>query len=270
MKSLPSWKSSAIALVSFTLGALVAPALWKTQAAVLGQVRQPESNGRSSSTTASKDEDYPGKTRAGLRDEKKKPAEPRVSFPLSTVSTLIKRRLEGSDLDGIISEIDEVLVLLGATPRETEAINELLKQAESELKAEEPEHIKVSKPSDFEILIDKGDMTSSAAAVAQKTKNGIRSILPPDLSEALVSSIWWDNLYPIEKSGIHLSIVRKVTGELQMTGKSDRCVVIAKLDRKFEDGMPIPADQLPSMEEWKPYLKDLTLLPQDGSLEMAK
>ena len=94
MKSHPLLISAAIALISFALGVAFTPA-WRNSEKGEGKVAEPHSPKSSYRSATESSPDAPEETnthsRVARRDEKKKPAEPRVTLPLATVAEMIRK-----------------------------------------------------------------------------------------------------------------------------------------------------------------------------------
>ena len=265
MKSRQIWIIAGTAIVSFALGLIVAPSLRKPAAGSVAAIRQTKSNGRSASAIGSGDaEEFPGRTRTGATDEKKKPSEPRISIPITTVPKIIREQQASSRFNFLGSGMEKVLPLLGASELEANDIKTLLKRVESEILTEEKKHLNVIQADETQIRLDNSTMKDFSAGIVQRTQDGIRSILPADLAEVLISSFTWDQFYPTDELYFPtLNITRSRAG--QMTARaSDIGVGFGyPVDPKFtDDGTPIPADQV-FPDRWKPFLKGLTLLPQN-------
>jgi hypothetical protein len=77
-------------------------------------------------------EETTGRTRVAKRDEKKKPSEPRISLPLTTIAEMIREKSKSDfEFRDLQEEMENSLTLLGASEREKNDVLELLKKTES-------------------------------------------------------------------------------------------------------------------------------------------
>ncbi|MES2921852.1 MAG: hypothetical protein V4819_09905 [Verrucomicrobiota bacterium] len=264
MKSRQIWITAGTALISFALGVAFAPS-WKKSAGEPATVtREGKSSGRSFSSTLPKGgEETAARTRVSKREEKKKPAEPRISVPVSSVAKTLKGLQFNSDIMAPFNGIDRAFPFLGATEAEEAEIKTSLKRAKDELLAAEKRLIKVIQTDQTQIRMDNSSMRDVAQSVAQQVQTDIRSNLPGDTAEILISSINWEQFYPTdEKNFPTLSIIRQSSSRIsamEMIGGGGHG---GQVHGFADDGTPIPADQVFN-DRWKPFLKGLTLLPQN-------
>ena len=161
--------------------------------------------------------------------------------------------------------MEQSLTLLGASEREKNDVLDLLKKTESEIHAEEKKRLKVVQTEDTVIRLDNRSMEAFSKTLAPKIQEGIRASLPADLADVLISSSHWDQLYPTgENSFPTFTISRDSKGNMIANIQQASRGTGMSLASGFEnDGKPIPADQVFHEEQWKPFLKGLTLLPKD-------
>jgi len=206
------------------------------------------------------------RTRAHERVENKKPKEPRVSIPLRTLVDGVRKNAFSScsGFDRLEYAMERALSLMGATDREKEELKTLVKNSESEMLAAEKTHIKLGAVTSDKIQMDMSAMRGPAGEIAGRTKDGIRAALPPDLAEALISAINWDDYYPTdEKSFTFLEITRKPSGKLIAWERQDSGGTGYGVNEEFkDDGTFLPADRI-FPDRWKPFLKGVTILPKD-------
>lgn len=264
MKSRQIRITAATAIVSFVLGIAFASSWRKPDAGSVAGNRQTKPGDRSPSANLPDNaEEIPGRTRVGKREEKKKPSEPRISVPLSLVAKSLKGQHIDPNIMAPFNGIDKALPILGATEAQETEIKNSLRKAKDEILVAEKTQIKVIQADDTQIRLDNSAMKSLADSVTRRFQDDIRATLPSDTAELMISSIDWDRFYPTdEKSYPRLHIVRSTSG--QMSGW------VTIVDSSFgnpvhgfgDDGTPIPADQVFD-DRWKPFLKGLTLLPQN-------
>jgi hypothetical protein len=266
MKSRQQWITAGTAVVSFALGAVLAPTLRKSVniSASESQVTRSSARPPSESQADNPKEGTP-RPRLGNREEKKKNTEPRISIPLASVAKVIREQRYSSHFSRLDYQMARALPLLGATEQETSDIKTLLKQAESDIYAAEKTHLKAIQTDASQIQLDNSSMKSVSKVIAQKTQDGIRSSLPPDLAEVLISSVDWNEIYPTdEKSYPTLTITRSTSGKMTVWIRDSDSGTGYPIDPKFaDDGTAIPADEALPDDRWRPFLKGLTLLPQN-------
>lgn len=264
MKSRQLWITLGTAVVSFVLGLTLAPGLRKPEATPASELSVAKSGARNPSGSQADNTDAAAtRTRLGSRVEKKKNSEPRISIPLSAVEKTLNSLGFDSNIMAPYNGIDRTLAILGATETESTEIRNSLKRAKDDLHAAEKKLIKVIQTDETEIRMDNSALRDIATSVSQQLQTDIRSNLPTDTAEALISNIKWDQFYPTdEKSFPTLFISRSISGRL------NNWVMIrgggsGDLIQNFaNDGNPIPADQVYN-DRWKPLLKGLTLLPRN-------
>lgn len=264
MKFRQIWITAGIAFISFALGAVFAPSWRKSVGERLSSTREGKSTGRSFSTSLPEDDaETATRTRAGKREDKKKPAEARISVPVSSLMKTIKGLQFNSDIMANFNGIDRAFPFLGATEAEEAEIKASLKRAKDELQAAEKRLVKVVQTDQTEIRMDNSAMRDIADSISQRLQTDIRSNLPGDTAEILISSINWEQFYPTdEKNFPTLSIIRQTSSRMaamEMIGGGGHG---GQVHNFADDGTPIPADQVFD-DRWKPLLKGLTLLPQN-------
>lgn len=265
MKSPQIRITAGTAVVSFLLGIAAAPSIRKSETAAVSATQTTKSKERHSSETMSCDPTPASRTRTGIRDEKKKPTEPRISIPLKIIAEVLKEQHGLSGFKYMSYRMEKSLPLLGVSDQEKQEVLALLKQAESEIYAAEKQQLKVIQSDDTQIRLDNSSMGPASNAIAERIQNGIRSTLSTDLAEILISSVKWDEFYPTDaKSYPTLNITRSTSGKMMAWAHESSGGTGHQVDLKFaDDGTPIPADEVFPDDRWKPFLKGLTLLPQN-------
>ena len=266
MKSRQLWITVGTAVISFVLGVAFASSSRKSETGSAASTRDGKFGGGGFSYSQPEDrQEMEARTRIGKREERKKPSEPRISLPLASVANVIREQRFSSSFNRLDYEMAKALPLLGATEQETSDIKALLKQTESEIYAAEKTHLKAIQTDATQIRLDSSSMESATKAIAQKTRDAIRSILPTDLGEVLISSVDWNQFYPTdEKSYPTLNITRSTSGKMMGWVRDASIGQGYSIDPKFaDDGTPIPAEEAFVDERWNSFLKGLTLLPQN-------
>lgn len=268
MKQHLVWTHVGTAIISFALGWLLTTKSSPSQSRSANSSRSGKpGHSISSSNQAGASEETTGRTRMATRDEKKKSSEPRISLPTSTIADVIRgEKIRYShDLQNFQREMEQSLNLLGVSEREKNDVLELLKKTESEIRAAEKKLLKVVQTDDTVIRLDNRAMEAFSKTIAPKIQEGIRASLPADLADVLISSSHWDQLYPTgEASFPTFTIARDPKGNMMAKFQQASSGAGTSLASGFEDdGKPIPADQVFHEEHWKPFLKGLTLIPQD-------
>ncbi|MES2659853.1 MAG: hypothetical protein V4689_14635 [Verrucomicrobiota bacterium] len=204
------------------------------------------------------------RSRAGKRDEKKKDTEPEISIPMSTVKKLLENQHFSSDFMYLSSVLEKNLPYLGATEAETAKLMNSFKRAQDELLAGEAKFLKVIQTDGTQIQLDISAMGPVCASAIQQFQNDIRSTLSGDAAELLISSINWNQFYPVDKeSSPVLKMIRRTSGEVMGTVAIGDIVKWYRIyGNVADDGTPIPADQ-GFEDRWKLHLKGLTLQPQN-------
>lgn len=264
MKSRQIWIITGTAIVSFALGVAFALSWKKPANEPISAISKEKSSGRrSSSSLPEAGEDPATRTRVSKRDEKKKTTEARISVPVSSVAKTLKGLQFNSNIMATFNGIDRAFPFLGATEAEEAEIKASLKRAKEELLAAEKTLIKVVQTDQSQIRMDNSAMREITESVSQRLQTDIRSNLPSDTSEILISSINWEQFYPTdEKNFPTLLIIRQTSSRMsamEMIGGGGHG---GQIHNFADDGTPIPADQIFD-DRWKPFLKGLTLLPQN-------
>ncbi len=262
-----AWTHTSTATVSFALGwALTLKWNPSQDHSVTGTQSANFKTSISTSSQADASEETTVRTRVAKRDETKKPSEPSVSLPLTTIAGMIREKSKGDfDFQKLQDGMKNSLTLFGATERETNDIHKLLKDISSEISAEGIKLIKPIQVNESEIHLDNRAMEPFSKTIAPKIQEGIRASLSADLADVLISSTQWDKLYPTgEKSFPVLTITRQPNGKIFASFRQPRSSMSVSIDSKFlDDGTPIPVDELFSGWFPKPFLKGFTLLPKD-------
>jgi hypothetical protein len=262
MKTRQLWIIAGVAVIGFTLGSALAPSWQRPGRAVTSATGTGNFSHHLSGTNP--DGEIPTRTRAGLREEDKKPREPRIPIPLQTVADIVTNQLRTSDIWHLSGNMRNALKTIDATEREQTEVMTLIDRMESDMETAERKHLKLHEANDTKIVLDNRAMRNSYREISLRTQDGIRSALPPDLAEILNNSIRWDALYPISNDHLPtLFIQRTISGRMAAWVTSAAAARRDYLDPEFnDDGTPIPADQVFD-DRWKPHLKGLTLLPQN-------
>ena len=264
MKSRQIWIIVGTAIASFALGVASAPTLRKAEAVL--EIRPSKSTGRSPSGSLSeRAEEIITRTRVGMRDGKTKTAEPRITLPLKTLADILKEQQWSAQIQYTGLRVEKALPLLGVSEQETTETLALFKRLEDNVYAEEKKHLKVFSADETQIRLDNRTMADPFRIFAQQTKDGIRAILPADKADILISSVRWDEMYMTnERAFPTLTIERSSSGRMTAWVRDGNGGNGYTVDAKFaDDGTPIPADEVFKDDRWEPYLKGLTLLPQN-------
>ncbi len=269
MKSRQLWIVAATALVSFLLGVAVAPA-WKnsvSEAAPQQQSGKSHDRRNFSSRPLDGSEEPINRILTVRREDKKKTGDRSISIPLSTIAETIKKHmiLAHSNFRNLADGMDDPLSRLGVSPEEKQAIAALIKQTESEIYAEEKKQGKMVQINNSTMRLDISSMAPFMEVASQRIQDGIRSRLPANLADTLISSCNWKMFYPTDEGNYPtFEIVREKSGKMQGRVTYTSGSTEYGIDPKFaDDGTPIPAEEAFNDDRWKPFLKGLTLLPQD-------
>jgi hypothetical protein len=254
-----------IALVSFAAGTLVNRSSEESVAMADVTVSPQTSKSRSASAVAfgnSMEAENPSR-RTG-REITKTPTEPQISIPLSNLTQTLQDLLKYSDFDSLDGNVAKALLLLGVPQSERDAIHAMLLKVVSEAYAQEKICLKAVQISETEIKIDHKPMEAYSKTIQPQIQDGIRSLLRADLADALISSIKWDRVYPVNaESDPTFSITRstshRLTAWVHHTSGHGHGISAEFAD----DGIPIPADRAFTENRWRPLLKGLTLLPRN-------
>lgn len=264
MKTRQIWILAGTAVISFALGIAFASSFKKPAKEPVSAIREGKSSGGSfSSSSSEREEETATRTRVGRREEKKKTSEARISVPVSSVAKIIKGLQFDSNIMAPFNGVDRAFPFLGVTETEDAELKASLKRSKDELLAAEKRFIKVHQTDQNQIQMDNRSMRDVAEAVSQRLQTDIRSNLPSDTAEILISSINWEQFYATDaKNFPTLTIIRQTSSRItamEMIGGGGHGTQVLNF---ADDGTPIPADQVFD-DRWKPFLKGLTLLPQD-------
>ncbi len=187
--------------------------------------------------------------------------------------------LEASIRRGRDEQISRTLGLLGASTEECGAVISALDQANKDLQAAERKQIKVVSASGTGVTLDLSGMTKPAAEIIARTRESVRSALPPNIGELTVEAIDWETLYfngaadpmPVnqaastdgtDSSRANFTIERS-DGKITTHFTNGSSTTKGEIPADFpDDGTPLPADELFG-ERWAPYLKGVMLSPVD-------
>ena len=260
------WTQAATATVSFALCWVLTPKSAPSQGAAATAQSVHSGSSISSSSQSDASAETIVRTRVATRDEKKTPAEPRVSLPLATIAGMIREKSKDNfDFCSLRDGMKNSLSLLGVSDREKSDVLELLKNVEAEIHAEEKNLIRVVQIDASEIRLDNQAMEGFSKTIAPKIQDGIRASLPADLAEVLISSTEWDRIYPTGEDNFPVfTITRAHNGGLKANMYQSARGFKIGIEPKFkDDGTPIPVNEAFRGERLNPLLKGLTLLPKD-------
>jgi hypothetical protein len=181
------------------------------------------------------------------------------------VARIVKEQQVFTGLKYLSTGVEKALPLLGASEQEAADVLALINRLESEIYAEEKKHLKIFEADGTVIRFDNSSMKVPVQAISQRTQDGIRAILPAELSEVLISSVSWQKLYMTNEASFPtLNIERSSSGRMTAWARDANGGSGDTVDPKFkDDGTPIPAAEVFKDDRWKPFLKGLTLLPQN-------
>ena len=185
--------------------------------------------------------------------------------PVASVVEILKTGyFANCDFKQMIDQMGSALSLLRATDQQREQVMECLMLTENEVYAAERQHLKPVVGAG-EITFDASVMAGPIDGIIERTKENLKAILPSDSGQALVSAIDWSQFYfsgHEPSKAISLRVYQDATGSsLRASESAPWGGVDTFLNQNFKnDGTPIPADQVFS-DRWKPFLKDVTLLP---------
>ena len=191
-----------------------------------------------------------------------KPRELRVSIPIkSVIEILQKGQFSYGDFEKMERLMNEALTLLGATEGEREKIFGLLGRTKWELYAAERQNLKAI-VSDVGVTFEMESMYSAAATIVERMQQDMRTVLPSDLAEALITSINWQRFYYNSSSALkapELRIVLRSDGLVtSITSPGD--TRFARVSGYPDDGSAIPAAEV-FPERWVPFLSGVSLVP---------
>ncbi|MEI6175912.1 MAG: hypothetical protein WCS43_03390 [Verrucomicrobiota bacterium] len=257
-------------ILGLALGLALAPSLSNPGNEIVSESSTRNLKNNSSTDTGNTASTEGGKittrTRTRDRGEDRKPKEQRVSIPLKTLVRVLKdgEFNSSSNFNRLYFSMEKALTLLGTTEGEREEITNLVKKSESEILAAEKNHLKLGEVTADLIRMDMSGMRGPAEEIARQTQDGMRTALPADLAEAIISAIKWEDFYPVDdKAFTRLEITRGRTGKLMVWEKSANGGMGHQADAEFkDDGTPLPADRI-FPDRWKPFLKGVTILPKD-------
>ena len=243
-------------------GAVAAGSPGKSRAAASGEAV----SGASSAST--------GPARRGETGSKTSPAErqaaavPRVSLPLkSVVESLGNAQFGSVNFESLRYRLGDALNLLGVDKAGQEAVIALQKDIETRMKAEEKQRVKVKEVTETAVVLDHSGMLEPASRMATEMQEGIRANLPPDLAQAMIEAVHWENFYmPADQEPVStFSVVRQTDGlwgQWNYPGGGSG----TSTDKRFpDDGTPIPIGEILRDDRWAALLKGHKLLPVDGN-----
>lgn len=263
----------------------------------------------SESTTAHKKADWATRHRTNntsdlkATNEKKTEAQ-RVPVSLKTVGPILKEKFKfDSKFDELTYPMEVSLPILGATEMEKAQVMELIRKTEAEILTAEKTHLKLGEVTKDSIQLDRRGMREPVEQITKRMQDEIRTILPNDLANALISGVDWTQFYNIDDTPIvTLEVVRrkidpnlleavlndprmneledskrKALSELIRTSREAPTYQLYSqvrlgneasgmgLDLSIfkDDGTPLPAE-LSFGDRWKPHIKGLSILPIDG------
>jgi len=257
-------------ILGLALGLALAPSLRNSENEIVSKSSTGNLKSNSSANTGNaaspEGEKTTTRTRTRDRGEDRKPKEQRVSIPLKTLVSVLKDGdfKYSSNFNRLNHSMEKALILLGATEGERKEIADLVKKSESEILSAEKNHVKLGEVTADLIRMDMSGMRGPAEEIARRTQDGMRTALPADLAESIISAIKWEDYYPVDENAFtRLEITRERLGKLTVWEKSANGGMGQQADAEFkDDGTPLPADRI-FPDRWKPFLKGVTILPKD-------
>ncbi|WP_367871257.1 hypothetical protein [Luteolibacter sp. Populi] len=156
------------------------------------------------------------------------------------------------------------LTLMGVGDRERNDVMAVMSKATAEMLKAEKLHVKVARADESGILLDQSGMEDPSKHISEEAKAGLRSSLAPEIAEALIGSINWENFYfrsPTKE--ILFLITRNANGLAATTevGGSGAGRGLGAGDYP-DNGVPIPASEV-FEPRWAELLGERKLLPVD-------
>lgn len=206
------------------------------------------------------------RTKSAERTALPKHSEPRISIPVSSVVSILNSRpAHQCGFENYEQSMGEALTLLGASNDEKSQVMELMAQTKNDLLLTERSILKAKVVNDFEVGIDLSKMNQAAAAIIERTQSGLKSILPSDIGDAVVTSINWNNFYRSDLAGdsgkVTFKITRDPDGKLNYRMNfANGSAIMGASEGLYDDGLAIHADEV-FPERWRPLLAGVELLP---------
>ena len=206
------------------------------------------------------------RTKSAERSSASKHSEPRVSIPVSSVVAILNSRpAYQAGFENYEHSMGEALILLGASSQEKSQVMELMAQTKNDLLLTERSVLEAKVINDFEAGIDLSQMNQAAAAIIERTQIGLKSILPSDIGDAIVTSINWNNFYRSDLAGdpgkVSFKITRDPDGKLNYRiNFTNGSAIMGASEGLYDDGLAIHADEV-FPERWRPLLAGVELLP---------
>lgn len=254
-----------------------APSQATTSHATSGMAGDPPASGKGGAghdPTSTAD----GRTKSvrDTRPAREKPAGPRVTVPIDKVVAILKaKEPKLANFSDLQTNMESALDLLGVTDREREDVRALVTKAKDEILASEKKLLKPEKVSPSEVRLDLTPMAAASQDIAARLQQGLGTVLPSDLADALIQSVEWDKFYfnSEEHRSNSFKILRDKQGKLNAGMTYHGGGVGFGLDpNEFPDnGSALPADKAFGMLDllggpntrWPDLLGGVTIVPQD-------
>jgi hypothetical protein len=168
---------------------------------------------------------------------------------------------------GFLQSEDAIMSALGlvAVERQTQdAVMAQVRSSNQEIAAAEKRHLRISQPSESEIVGDISGVVAQVPAILQHLKDEIQAKLSPSQWSVVESVITWDGYYaPTGAESVRFRLIRQKSGDLISLVKVGEIQDCGTMDTRFpSDGTSIEAAQVFG-RHWEPYLQGLTLVPLD-------
>ena len=168
---------------------------------------------------------------------------------------------------GFLQSEDAVMSALGLVGVERQTQDAVIAQVRSsneEIAAAEKRHLRISQPSESEIVGDISGVVAQVPAIVKHLKDEIQVKLSPGQWSVVESVIKWDGYYaPTGVESVRFRLVRQKSGDLSSVVKVGEIQDFGTLDTRFpSDGSPIEAAQVFG-HHWEAYLQGFTLVPID-------
>jgi hypothetical protein len=168
---------------------------------------------------------------------------------------------------GFLQSEDAILSALGLVGVERQTQDAVLAQVRSsneEIAAAEKRHLKISQPSESEIVGDLSGVVARVPAILQHLKDEIQAKLTPGQWSVVESVITWDGYYaPASAESVSFRLIRQQSGDLISVVKVGEIQECGTMETRFQsDSTSIEAAQVFG-RHWEPYLQGFTLVPID-------
>lgn len=234
----------------------------------------------------------------------KKTEAQRLAVSLKNVGSHLKENFKfNSKFNKLTYAMERSLPLLGATEVEKAQMMELIRKTEAEILTVEKTHLKLGEVTKSSIQIDRRAMREPVEQITKRMQDEIRTILPGDLAEALISGIDWTQFYNIDDSPfVTLEVIRREIDpnylevilkdpklkNPMMKGHFEQLNELLRISREkptyqlystvrlgdeasgvgldlsmFKDDATPLSAELIFDDRWKPFIKGLSILPVD-------